>query len=117
MSTKISKKELGRYGEKIAAWYYQKLGYQIIGQNLWTRAGEIDLLLKQNNKFLIIEVKTRQSFKFGLAEESVSANKIQHLIDAYYSLQPKLNLPTEFDLEICVLEIMGQKIKIFRWLI
>lgn len=117
MLNELSAKNLGKYGEKIAAWYYKELGYKIIGRNLYTRYGEIDLLLAKGNKILLIEVKTRRNANFGLGEETVSDTKLEHLLNAYQIIQTELNLPTEVDIEICVLEINHQKIKISRWLV
>ena len=117
MLEKLSPKQIGKYGEKVAGWYYRRLGFTVIGQNLWTRYGEIDLLLTKGNKILAVEVKTRRNANFGPGEETVSEAKLEHLIHAYHLLQAELGLPDEFDLEVCVLEILGQKIKISRWLI
>mgnify|MGYP005662405913 FL=1 len=46
----LNKKSLGQYGERIALSYYQKLGYKLITQNYYSRYGELDLVLKKDNK-------------------------------------------------------------------
>ncbi len=116
MLKKLSAKQLGNYGEKIAAEYYQKLGYQIIGRNLHTRYGEIDLLLSKKSAILLVEVKTRRNYSFGWGEETVSEAKIQHLTAAYHEIQGEAGLPENFDLEIIIIEFIDNQAKIYRLL-
>jgi len=106
------KQQLGAWGENIAKSYYQKLGYQIIAQNFSTRYGELDLVFIKANKILVVEVKTRSSLAFGFAEESISRNKLQNLRTAYQILSRRNSLPADFEMEICVVEKINQKIKI-----
>lgn len=106
------KKNLGAWGENIAKNYYQALGYKIISQNFYTRYGELDLVLIKTNKILIVEVKTRASFLFGFAEESISKNKLQNIRAAAQIFCRQQNLKPEFKIEICIVEKIKQKIKI-----
>lgn len=106
------KQRLGAWGENIAKQYYQNLGYQIIAQNFYTRYGELDLVFIKSNKILVVEVKTRASFLFGFAEESISRNKLQNLRTATQIFCRQQNLKPEFKIEICVVEKINKKIKI-----
>lgn len=117
MQKNIYRKKFGCYGEKIAGWYYQKNGYTIIARNVYTRYGEIDLLLSKGEKITVAEVKTRVNNKYGWPEETVSTAKIKHLINAYYTIQKRENLPDQFDLEACIIEIDKGRAKIRRYLI
>lgn len=99
------KQEFGQKGEKIAAQYYQKLGYKIIAQNYFTRLGELDLVLKKNDKILVVEVKSRTNSRFGWGEEAVSQNKLNHLVHAYEIMRRQLCLPEYFEIEVCTVEI------------
>ena len=116
MLKKLSPKQLGNYGEEIATQYYQKLGYQIIGRNLHTRYGEIDLLLSKNNNIILVEVKTRRNHSFGWGEETISETKVQHLAAAYHEIQNQSDLPANFDLEIIIIEFIDKQAKIYRLL-
>lgn len=73
------RKELGRYGEQLALKQYLLRGYALLYQNYRCRFGEIDLVLKKQQKLLFIEVKTRTSSAYGPAEEAISPRK-QHKI-------------------------------------
>lgn len=69
----------GRLGEFTAAKYFKRNGYQIVEQNFRCKAGEIDLILKKHNVLVFVEVKTRQSLKFGYPSEAVTQDKIRHI--------------------------------------
>jgi putative endonuclease len=76
------KHSLGRWGEERAAEYLAAKGYKLIGRNLRTEYGEIDLLAQIDETLVFVEVKTRSSHAYGYPEESVSALKQQHMADA-----------------------------------
>ena len=72
MDTKI---KIGKFGQDLSAEFLQKRGYQIIGQNFYTRLGEIDLIAMDGNQLVFIEVKTRLGHNFGLPEEALNFDK------------------------------------------
>lgn len=71
---------VGKWGEEIAADHLTQKGCQIIGQNVRTPYGEIDIVARQNNITIFIEVKTRTSNKMGLPEDSITPRKREHMI-------------------------------------
>jgi putative endonuclease len=79
--------EIGRWGESAAAEYLCTLGYELLGRNLRTPFGEIDLLVRSAGLIVFVEVKTRTSSTFGPPEQAVSPRKLQHMIQAaqYYA--------------------------------
>lgn len=76
------KQSLGRWGEARAAEFLEAKGYEIIGRNLRTEYGEIDLLARIGKTLVFVEVKTRSSQAYGYPEEAVSTLKQQHMADA-----------------------------------
>jgi putative endonuclease len=50
---------LGRRGENIAARFLRNQGYKIIQRNFNSGAGELDIVAKQGNTLVFVEVKTR----------------------------------------------------------
>lgn len=70
---------IGRWGENIAAGYYQRRGFTIIARNWRCRSGELDLICARGRSVYIVEVKTRRSEAFGGPEEAVTALKYQHM--------------------------------------
>lgn len=51
----------GAAGERLAADYYRKKGYQVIGTGYRSRFGEIDLIVKNRKYIVFAEVKLRAS--------------------------------------------------------
>ena len=76
------RKDLGRWGEQTAESFLGRLGYQIIGKNVRTPYGEIDLVGEKEGTVVFVEVKTRVSIDFGLPEESITPKKREHMINA-----------------------------------
>src|SRR5574341_711966 len=62
---------IGQWGEQAAVNYLTARGYEIITRNARTPYGEIDIIAKQGDIHIFIEVKSRTSLKMGLPEESV----------------------------------------------
>lgn len=71
---------LGHEGEKKAAKFLQKKGYELIKRNYRTSGIEIDIIARKNNILCFVEVKTRKSENFGFPEEYVDFKKIKKLI-------------------------------------
>ena len=80
------KKELGNIGEQIAVEYLEKQNYKILKRNFYCKQGEIDIIAKDKEEYVFIEVKTRSSNLFGEPIEAVNKPKQKHLINTvkYY---------------------------------
>ena len=72
--------KIGKWGEDAVARYLAQRGYEIIARNARTPYGEIDIVAKQADIMIFIEVKTRTSMKMGLPEESVNLRKRTHML-------------------------------------
>lgn len=73
---------LGRSGEEAAVVLLKEKGYKILIRNYKTRLGEIDIIARDKDTLAFIEVKTRQSERFGLPQESVSITKQRQISKA-----------------------------------
>lgn len=73
------KKELGRFGEDMAARYLEEEGYKILARNYRNRYGELDIICIKNEVLVFVEVKTRRSNRYGSAEEAITPKKIEHI--------------------------------------
>lgn len=94
--------------EKKAAVYLQEKGYKILEQNFYTFFGEIDLIAREKETIVFIEVKYRKSIKNGYPQEAVTHQKRQRIIKSaqYYLYQHNaLEKPCRFD----VIAIMGKE--------
>jgi putative endonuclease len=66
---------IGKWGEDTVTLYLAERGYEIITRNARTPYGEIDIVAKQDDITIFVEVKSRTSLKMGLPEESVNSRK------------------------------------------
>lgn len=100
----------GKEGEDTAEKYLLKNGYEILERNFNCRQGEIDIIAKENDEIVFIEVKTRRNKKYGEPIEAVTHIKIKHLIRSIeYYLYIK-DLEDSF-IRIDVIEIYQSKYK------
>ena len=84
--------ETGRVGEEVACDYVKKLGYEIIEKNYRNKMGEIDIIAKDKNEIIFIEVKTRCQKKYGSPSEAVDRRKKRHIyhVAEFYLIINKL---------------------------
>ncbi len=59
------RRAFGRSGERLAAAFLKKKGYQIHTVNYRTRSGEIDIIAERKNIIVFVEVKSRNTDSFG----------------------------------------------------
>jgi len=80
---------LGVLGEKLTARELKKLGYNIIAANYKCPIGEIDLIAKDKDTLVFVEVRTRSSSKFGLPQETVNYRKQKKIrrVAEYYLVE------------------------------
>lgn len=71
----MDRTELGKRGEDAAAAYLERIGMTLEARNWTCRAGEIDIVARDGDVLVFVEVKTRRSDRAGTAEESVSSTK------------------------------------------
>lgn len=72
--------EIGYLGESIAKKYLQKKGYFIVEQNYKNKYAEIDLIARNKDTLVFVEVKTRIGEQFGTPENAINRNKMGRLI-------------------------------------
>lgn len=66
---------LGRAGERWAADFLRRLGWEVIGHDFRAHGGEIDLVCRRGGRLLMAEVKTRASDRWGAPEVAVTPTK------------------------------------------
>lgn len=76
----LYRKIFGDNGEKIAEKHLERLGYRIVERNYRCRYGEIDLIARDGDTLVFVEVKTRSSTGFGTPGQSVDYRKQRHMI-------------------------------------
>lgn len=82
----MDKRSFGRIGEESAALYLERLGYHIIGRNVYVGHAEIDIIAENDDYIIFAEVKTRRQYPdvpspYGTPAEAVDSKK-QKLLTA-----------------------------------
>ncbi len=103
---------VGKEGENEATRYLESQGYKIIQRNFECRQGEIDIIAKDKDEYVFIEVKTRQNFHYGVPCEAVNAPKQKHIWKAtqYYLYLYKLE---DKSIRIDVIEVYKRRCKFY----
>jgi putative endonuclease len=70
---------LGDLGEQAAERLLLANGYELVARKWRCRAGEIDLIMRQGDELVFVEVRTRRAA--GLAQESVGPRKQRRLVE------------------------------------
>lgn len=74
--------DFGKYGEQLAATYLQNLGYTIIVLNWRFKYWEVDIIAKEQDTLVFVEVKSRSKDEFGYPADFVDLKKQANLIKA-----------------------------------
>lgn len=92
--------ELGNRGEELAQAFLREKNYQILETNWRFSKAEIDIIAKQDEVLVFIEVKTRSYETFGEPEAFVSEQKETLMLDAaqVYMLQINHDWEIRFDI-------------------
>ncbi len=108
---KKENKTKGQKYEILAQNYLKKHGFSIVDTNVSNFCGEIDIIAKENDTYVFVEVKGRDSAAFGAPYEAVTPykqNKIRRAAQAYLKSKHLLDrCEVRFD----VLSIIGDEIE------
>lgn len=74
--------QIGKAGEQLAARFLTEKGYTILERNWRFSKAEVDLIAKDGDSLVFVEVKTRSTDYFGKPEEFVSPQKERLLAEA-----------------------------------
>jgi len=76
------RRDLGAFGERVAAAHLEAKGYRIRDRNFRTREGEVDIIAEHASTLVFVEVRTRRGDALGSPAESVTATKAAHILAA-----------------------------------
>ena len=90
---KSQNSKVGARGEKEAAKYLRKKGYKIVARNVHLTHGEIDIIARNSQYIVFVEVKYRTDEKSGNALESITKAKMRQISKTalFYMNQKKLS--------------------------
>lgn len=109
----MNKREMGKRKEALAAKLLSLHGYEVVACNYRCRAGEVDVIAKEDGYLVFIEVKYRSSLRFGepqLAVDTRKQKKIKEVMRWYCHAQQIDETPIRFD----VVAILGKQYQIIK---
>ena len=109
----MNKRKIGSDYEEKAVRYLENSGYIIVERNFYCKQGEIDIIAKNGEYLVFIEVKYRRDDKKGYPTEAVNYNKRNRIIKAakyYLYKNGYMEQAVRFD----VVSIMGDEIELIK---
>ena len=94
-------KEIGRRGEDAAARYLERMGYDILERNFSCPFGEADIIARDGESLVFVEVKTRTGVWRGFPSEAVDERKrdrYERIAGWYLGSFGEVNFPVRFDI-------------------
>ena len=88
----MTSSEVAGWGETEAARYLRRLGWEILEINWHCRYGEIDIIARQGEALVFVEVKARRSRSFGLPEEAITPSKRRRILRSAWTFLEERSL-------------------------
>lgn len=105
----MSRRALGARGEALAAEALEREGWRVLERNWRTRRGELDIVARDGDWLVFVEVRTRRGARLGQPEESVDARKARRLqrLALDYVTRAHWNGPWRIDVVALTLDAAG----------
>ena len=100
------RKRLGTKGEELAEQYLKNKGFEILERNYRYKRKEIDLIARDRNTIVFVEVKTGKSKKFGQPWEKVDWRKQKRIIEVAQAFLCENNfLDCDFRFDVLAIDL------------
>lgn len=108
--------QTGKTGEDIASEYLLSKGLQILGRNIRTPFGEIDILCEEGECLVFLEVKTRRTKQFGFPEDAVTHSKQEHMFNSALAyLQEHDTLDRTWRIDVIAINLAVESLPEIQW--
>jgi putative endonuclease len=90
----------GKHVEEQAREHLEQRGLRLLERNYRCKLGEIDLIMRDGDALVFVEVRYRKSARFGSAIETVTAKKQSRLLATarHYLQSNPMSIPCRFDI-------------------
>ncbi|MBI3255504.1 MAG: YraN family protein [Candidatus Andersenbacteria bacterium] len=82
---------LGNTGEQIARAFLEKAGFLFVDANWSCKLGEVDLIMRDKDELVFVEVRLRRPTSYGQGLDTVAAQKQRKLINTARFYQQKMD--------------------------
>ncbi|MBZ2206305.1 YraN family protein [Massilia soli] len=106
-----AKQQQGRVGEQQALAYLQQQGLALVDTNFSCKAGEIDLIMRERDTLVFVEVRKRSGVVPGAAAESITPAKKRRIIRA-----AQLYLTRFARMPACRIDVVTIDGEVLEWL-
>lgn len=109
--------KIGKLGEQLAADYLEKAGYRILQRNYRCRFGEIDIIAKEGDTIVFVEVKSRRSDNYGAPQFAVGIEKQRRIskISLYYIQTNRLeSFNARYDVVAVIMRSGNWHVELFK---
>lgn len=107
------RQQFGRSSEARAARHLKKNGYRILEQNYRTPVGEIDIIAKDGQTLVFVEVKARRTAGYGSPKQSVTPRKQRKIsMAALYYLKTRKGMSLRARFDVVAITTAGQSERI-----
>src|SRR5579863_2188897 len=88
---------MGRRGEDLAHRFLRRRGFVIVARNYRLDAGdgEADIIAREGESLVVVEVKTRETDAFGPPDRAIGEEKFRHMLRVAREYSSKTNTPWE----------------------
>jgi putative endonuclease len=111
-----ARQSLGKMGEDLAAGELARRGYVILERQYRTRYGEIDIIARDGETLVFVEVKARQGEEFGGGGAAVTISKQQRIVRMaidYLARNKQYDCPCRFDVVTVDMEGGTPRIEVY----
>lgn len=110
----MNKRQLGEQYETMAVQYLTKAGYRVLERNFRCRTGEIDIIAKDGEYLVFVEVKYRSGRTCGSPLEAVDHKKQQTIIRVAQYYMMKHGYATQTNCRFDVVAIQGTEVTLVQ---
>lgn len=112
----VSQRDTGAAAEKIAELHLLQLGYKILDRNWYHGHCELDIVARDGNELVIVEVKSRTGLRYEHPSDAVTDAKIRHIVNAAdaYIIEKDIDLETRFDVITIIFSNEGSELEHFK---
>ncbi len=96
---------LGYYGEDLAARHLADRGYTILARNWRCAHGELDLVARDGDCLVLVEVRTRRGRALGTPEESITPAKQARLVDLAWAYVQEQDWVGDWRIDVVAIEM------------